>query len=158
MFGFFAYGYTEEPTSLSVSNSDDLVEYIPFLEEEGSATSDVGRRFHLFFAAQFWINVVMLGCLLLNIFSLLMCLGKPRLVRNVKKVTLNLLELSQYALILLWIAIVVIRFQPSGKEASGDNLAFEADKSKTVYYEGLFIWWSAIIIGFLVVFNYLAGH
>ena len=91
MFGFFAYGYTEEPTSLSVSNSDDFVKYIPFLEEDGSDTSDVGRRFHLFFSAQFWINVVMLGCLLLNIFSLLMCLGNPRLVRNVKKVTLNLL-------------------------------------------------------------------
>ena len=158
VFGFFAFGYTDEPTSLSVSNDDDLLKNIPFLEEDGSATSDVGMRFHLFFQAQFWLNALVLACLFANILGLLLCISRPRIVRNVKKVTLHVLELTQYIMLALWLAIVVVRFQPSGKEASGDNLAFEADKSNTVFYEGLFLWWSVIIIGFLIVFNYFAGH
>ena len=37
------------------------------------------------------------------------------------------------ALAILW------RFQPSGKLASGDALDWDADKSKVVYFQGMFL-------------------
>ena len=72
-WGFFAYGYTEEPFTLSVSNEDDWIKTFPL--EEPAQTSDVGRRFHLFFLGQFYLSAVAIVCILSVLFLFVLQCG-----------------------------------------------------------------------------------
>ena len=42
IFGYFAFGYSEEPTSYSTSNSEDFIKFIPYFDGDSEGyTVDV---------------------------------------------------------------------------------------------------------------------
>ena len=59
LFGYFAFGYSRDPSSYSTSNSDDFIKYFPFFDGDSEGfTVDVAARFHLFFLIAFYITLL----------------------------------------------------------------------------------------------------
>ena len=154
VWGLFAFGWTDEPASLRVSNKDDWVKSFPFFEESGQATSDVGMRFHVFFTIQFTLSVVLLSCYFFA--ALVSLVPGLRLTLAVLRGIVSIKWVVSFLMYLSWAVVIISRFQPSGKIATGDGLDSGVDKSKLVFYEGLMIWWSVVIVGFYWIFNHVA--
>ena len=159
IFGFFAFGFTDEPKNLLVSNDQDWVKYFPMIDSEANEfinMADVGYRFHLFFLMNFIFSILqMVNCQLF--FLAIGFGGNYKFIRNVSSIT-NLVSTILGSLMgVMWLLAVVWRFQPSGTVASGDGLSWDEDKSKTVYFEGQFIAVVALLIAFVFILATVAG-
>ena len=118
--------------------------------EEPAETADVGRRFHLFFLYTFYLSAIGLASTVAVILVILLQMGYSA-TRNALSLMGLLSNLTGLLSFVLGIFVIISRFQPSGKLASGDGLPYEADHSQTVYYEGLFLWWVTLIAGIAIV-------
>ena len=151
VFGAFAYGYVDDPESLTTSGSDDWIKNFPHFDDDGNGgmgSVDVGHRFHLFFLYMFYINAFQLCASIVS--RLIWELG---LSYDLLDIIYKLVRLSFLAMTILWIIAFIWRFQPSGRYASGDHLAWEDDKSGYCYASGLFI----AIMGVIVMLGLLFG-
>ena len=146
IYGYFAFGYSEEPTSVITSNSDDIIKYFPFIDgtDGESSTVDVARRYHVFFVCCFWITAF---TILANfLFRLFHELG---LGNSLGRLVIKLSEFSGLALLVLWILAWIWRFSPSGRYASGADQDWNDSHYGSLYHSGLFIFimfWLMVVV------------
>ena len=67
MYGFFAYGYSDDPASCEANASGDIIPYFPGIDEEaadgegGAATTNgkvnIAYRFSFFFTAGYYLSL-----------------------------------------------------------------------------------------------------
>ena len=131
IYGYFAFGYSEEPDAVITSNSEDFIKYFPFFDgtDGEGMTVDVAQRYHLFFLFSFYILAfVMLSNFLFRI-SLELGLGN-----SLGRLILELTRLSGLAMLLLWILAWIWRFSPSGQVASGADQSWSDEHYGTLYH------------------------
>jgi hypothetical protein len=151
IFGAFAYGYTDDPESLTKSGSEDWIKEFPHFDDDGNGgmgSVDVGHRFHLFFLYMFYLACFQAIAGVLS--RLLWDLGCSY---ELMRILSQLFQLSYLLMTIMWILAFIWRFQPSGRAASGDALGWEDDKDGYCYASGLFI----AIMGFVVLLGLLFG-
>ena len=136
IFGYFAFGYSKEPTSVLTSQSDDLIKYVYYFDgTDGEGfTVDVAGRFNKFFLLAFYIAALQFVAL----FSSDLFLRCHCSIRFME-IFGELVRLASIALFILWILAFYFRLSPSGRAACGDSLAWDADHTGYLYYQGIFI-------------------
>ena len=70
LYGFFNFGYADDPNSCLANNKDDIIANFPMIDTERADAPgqvDVAERFHFFFSSAFYLSVaqVLIGLLAL---------------------------------------------------------------------------------------------
>ena len=156
LFGYMAFGLAETHT-LMVSNTGDYVKYVPIFDATGDGvTSDVGNRFHLFFLFCFVLYFVQFIFSLLVVISMPLGLGMSFFFKAFKAQA-NVQRLCMFFVFVLYFLAFVWRFQPSGVIAADDGVtAAGATEATILYFSGLWIFVSAIVMVFVVLITLFA--
>lgn len=126
LYGFFAFGYSDDPKSCEASSKDDLIGPLPIIDaqaadEAGGGTTAKGNvniayRFHLFFAIGFYLSVLQV---LIGIFAILLNVASS----GFKRFLVNLYKFTWFLIFWNWVWCLLVRFQESGRTCSGDYMA-----------------------------------
>ena len=58
LYGFFNYGYADDPDTCLASNKDDIIANFPMIDSERTdGQVDVAERYHFFFSFAFYLSV-----------------------------------------------------------------------------------------------------
>ena len=60
LYGFFAFGYADDPETCLSSNKDDLISNFPMIDSsqtDAQGKVDVAARFRFFFLSAFYISI-----------------------------------------------------------------------------------------------------
>ena len=110
LFAVFSFGFDTDPDSCVVSNKDDWVDRIPWVDESQPSDQesvDVAIRFRFFFDAAFLISCIQLGTGMVGLY-----LGG--IENRFKTIMVYLFWLCNIALLLLWIYVFFVRYSHSG--------------------------------------------
>ena len=124
IFGYFTF-LSNEPRSLKTLNEGDLIKNFPFFDETGeTANSDVGRRFHFFFELNFYFSLTQLFLCLILLTTIHFNV-RFRVISGLQTVTNTISDCCAITSAFLFFFAILWRFQPSGRLASGDGLAWD---------------------------------
>ena len=152
MYGFFAFGYSDDPKSCEASSSDDLMGQIPYVDAQAAEGEDgappakgnvnIAYRFSLFFNIGFYLSVaqVVIGILaiILNGAS-----------TGFKRFLVGCYNFTWFLIFCDWVWCLVVRFQESGRTCSGDYMANRRQAMHFLYVQGLFMWFAGLTAAFI---------
>ena len=110
LFAIFSFGFDTDPDTCIVSNKDDLVGRIAWVDKEdpdNPNTVDVAVRFKFFFDVAFIVSCIQLGIGMVGIFV-------GHIENKFKTLMVLLFWLCNITLILLWVYVFLVRYEHSG--------------------------------------------
>ena len=147
LYGFFAFGYSNDPESKWVSNDDDLIKCYYWVDGTDGCgiTVDVAHRFHIFFLYAFYYSLFVL-CATFYI-------NQIANNNSLAYISQKLMRWGGWVFMFAWILAFIWRFDASGRDACGDFLEWPEDNWDKLAYQGLFFF----IIACVIVFFFILG-
>ena len=107
LYGFFNFGYADDPDTCLANNKDDIIANFPMIDSERADSQgqvDVAERYHFFFGFAFYLSVcqVLIGLLAL-------CQGAGA-AAGFKSLLVRLYKFTWFLLTIDWILVAFFRF------------------------------------------------
>ena len=148
LYGFFAFGYSNDPESKWAANDSDIISCYYWVDGTDGCgiTVDVAHRFHIFFLYAFYFSLFQL--ITLFYISEISAMGKLAELMG------KLCHIGGLVFMAAWVLAFIWRFDKSGRDACGDFLEWPEDNWGKLAYQGLFFFIVACVVVFFTILGF----